>query len=262
MTDDKRAVGVNFVVPLRRGWFGAGRVISARPGRRPRDFSYVFLVLDGFWRIAPEAHTLAACAPMAGPFREESAWKGWFKGTWPSGFKILTATELTPAEREHAADESGTMVFQSPDHFAQVLLEQWRWRHDRDAFMKAQDEAVARHASKASARREGLTLEHMARERPFSHWGEHWPKTVVAAARKTFADATRALMKIKGRSARARTQREAVLRGIVDTFNELEARHECIETTEREEVVARIEELARLAGVTNAKERLTGHRDW
>jgi hypothetical protein len=48
----------------------------------------------------------------------------------------------------------------------------------------------------------------------------------------------------------------------VTELNTLDDREGCIETTEREEVVARVEELASFVGLSNEDEVLTGHRDW
>ena len=74
------------------------------------------------------------------------------------------------------------------------------------------------------------------------------------------SEATRNLIALEGTS--RSKERAAALRGIVDAFNALNERSECIETSEREEIVERIEELAALVRLRNTNERLTGHRDW
>ena len=53
-----------------------------------------------------------------------------------------------------------------------------------------------------------------------------------------------------------------VLKRIVSELNALDDKEGCIETVEREQIVARIEALAGLVGISNEGEMLTGHRDW
>lgn len=45
-------------------------------------------------------------------------------------------------------------------------------------------------------------------------------------------------------------------------FNALYDETGCIETGEASEVISRVEQLARLVGLSNDDEALTGHRDW
>ena len=87
-----------------------------------------------------------------------------------------------------------------------------------------------------------------------------WPKRVVTKAHAIFKNAASELSKL-GKNPKKTASRKIIKR-IVDEFNELDRREECMETTEREEVVLRIEELAGLVGLDNTDEQLTGHRDW
>jgi hypothetical protein len=262
--DATRSVGEVFLVPLRRGWWGAGRLIEVEVSRvRPIVPMYTFLVLDGFWRSPPDAPKLLPLAPMTGPYSDEDEWKAWFKGPWPSDFVVVGRRTLTRAERALAVD-SGTMVFQSAKDFADELFQQWRWLNEREALEAEESRARARREVKqreeARAGRKGLSLARMARERPFHDWSEHWPRSVVVEARRIFRQATRDLMALE-RDA-GREERASVLRRIVDEFNALDARRGCIETGEREQIIDRIEELASLVGLKNTREALTGHRDW
>jgi len=52
------------------------------------------------------------------------------------------------------------------------------------------------------------------------------------------------------------------LKRVVSELNALDDKEGCIETVEREQIVARIEALAALVGVSNEDEKLTGHRNW
>ena len=52
------------------------------------------------------------------------------------------------------------------------------------------------------------------------------------------------------------------MKRVVSELNALDDKEGCIETVEREQIVARIEALAALVGVSNEDEKLTGHRNW
>lgn len=135
-----------------------------------------------------------------------------------------------------------------------------RWKHDRAALEAEYADRQARRDQAEANRRATLTLPKLLRERMFASWGDRWPRRVVTEARRIFRTATKELIALEaGASKRERT---GILRRITSELNALDDREGCIETVEREELVARIEELARLVGETNKNERLTGHRDW
>jgi hypothetical protein len=75
-----------------------------------------------------------------------------------------------------------------------------------------------------------------------------------------FRTATTALIAL--RPAATRRAKEEVFRQLMAALNTIYDREGCIETVEREELVARIEELAGLVGLRNTNERLTGDRLW
>ncbi|MBW2731606.1 MAG: hypothetical protein JRH20_04380 [Deltaproteobacteria bacterium] len=255
-------LGDMFVVPLRKGWWGAARLIDVSEG-------YTFFILDGFWHTSPSVQDLDGSNPMKasvypGHSHLPEEWKGWFDGKWPAEFEIITNSPLTKYERAQGLTSIGCMVFQSARGFANALFSKWRQTHDREAFeaecKREAERCASSNRARAQARRKELSLAKMARERPFGHWADMWGKSVVAEARRIFREGTRNLIALEGSS--PSKQRAAVLRGIVDAFNSLNERSECIETSEREEIVERIEELAVLVRLRNTNERLTGHRDW
>lgn len=250
------AVGDIFAVPLRKGLWGAGRVLSVEGG-------HAFVVLDGFWTAPPTAKDVRGRPVMAMPFGQgggphEDVFKGWFQGAWPRRFPVVVHVPLSAAERALGSPE-GTHVYQSPEHFARHLHEHWRWLFERAALESEWAHAGARAAARARAR-ERLTLAQMARQRPCARWSDRWPRAVVAEANRIFRDATRELLGLADGARRAPCA--AVLRRIVDEFNALDDRTGCVESVERDQIVERIEALAARVGLTNTGEKLTGHRHW
>tara|TARA_R110002072_G_scaffold297438_2_gene470291 strand:- start:72 stop:896 length:825 start_codon:yes stop_codon:yes gene_type:complete len=267
----KPNVGDVFTVPLPRGWWGAARLYEVSPGEGERDApSFKFLVLDGFWQRLPTAADVRECPLLRGPFEQwknshhKPEWLGWFSERWPDTFLVVTRGRLSSADLERGSDYSGTVCYQSALGFKEHLHAHWRWVHEREAleadWKRSLERRTARSRAKAKARREGLSLAKLARERPFGHWKEVWSSEVVAETRRIFRVATRELIALE--EGARKKEREAVIRHVVDSFNDLDAREACIETSEREQIIDRIEELARLVGLRNTNERLTGHRDW
>ena len=196
--------------------------------------------------------------PVLLPGREDVA-KGCFVGPVPEDFAVVGRRALSPAEQVLTRSE-GTTIFQNAEHVRAFLYEHWRSLHDRDALQAERALASATYEKRKAERRQARTLPRMLRERPLAHWSEHWPTRVVREAHRIFRDATRDLLELgDGGGKRARV---AVLKRIVTELNALDDTEGCIETSEREELVARIEALAALVGVTNDDEALTGHRDW
>jgi hypothetical protein len=247
-----------FVVPLRAGGFGAARVINTQDG-------YTFLIANRFWESKPSAGDVEKFSVMDLPFGQrpipgsDDVFKGWFEGRFPEEFEIIASTPLTQRERALARPE-GTMVFQNAYHFAETLSDQWRWLHERAAFMEELSESESAYEEQRNARLEGLSLQKMLEEDPFPDWSGIWPEDAVNEARRIFRVATEKLLKLEKGS--TRRKRMAVLKKVTDEFNRLDDETGCIESVERDQIVERIEELAMLVGLNNEDECLTGHRTW
>lgn len=250
-------IGANFAIPLPGGTFGAARVID-------NDGGVTFLVLEGFWSGVPTADEVAACAlhPLAfgrrDPLRRDNVWKGWFEGDLPDEFPIVTRSQLTARERGMGYD--GTMVFQGPHHFADMLHEQWRWIFDRENLKSEWKRSSMDEEERQGKRRDGLTLESMREESPFASWEARCGGEVLGRVRRIFRDATEDLIAAGGIEDQELCA--AVLKKVVDALNDLDDPIGFIESTERDALVQRVEELASLVGLDNGDERLTGHRDW
>ena len=246
-------------VPLPNGQFGAALVIQSGD-------SQILLVFDGFWDHLPSQGEVADAGFMPHLPRGlksslyEDVFKGWFEGAVPNDFAPILHRALTPYE-ESLAEPRGTMVFQSPEHFREHLFERWRWIFDEKALMAEYEQRRLRYEEAERWRRRHRPLSQMMRERPFAHWIEMWPRSVVDEAHRILRGATRELIQLQKANA-SPEDKERVLRSIVDHFNDLYERTGCIETTEAGDIVDRIEELAAKVGLDNEDESLTGHRAW
>lgn len=229
-----------------------------------------FVVLDGFWNEMPPP-TLVRAPRLSGyPYGKDNllpgqanVWKGWFQRGLAKDFVVLGRARLTAALRRHRSGE-GTFIFQSADDFRRVLFEHWRSLHDRKALEAERAAALARYeqdqARRAAKRKATNSLLKMLREKPFGHWRDHWGPRPVRAVRAAFRTATAELIQLGPRA--SRRAKQAVFAQLVEELNGIDDREGCIETGEREELVARIEELGGLVGLRNTNERLTKQRSW
>jgi hypothetical protein len=255
------APGDLVAVPLPNGLFGVLWIVGVGTvGPKPY---FKLIVLEGFFDTVPAPEQLArlGAAKSAGGTLpgEEDIWKACFFSAPPRDFAVVGNRKLPPKSSAWLAAE-GTMVFQDGEQCRAQIFLQWRLVHDRPALEAGWALADEARARRTDARARALTLPKMLRERPFASWAEHWPPLVVREARRIFRDATRELIALEAKG--TKRQRTAVLKKIVTELNALDDTEGCIETVEREELVARIESLASLVGVSNDDEKLTGHRDW
>jgi hypothetical protein len=246
------------LIPLPNGCCGAIWIILVESS------TFTFLVLDGFWNASPEPAELADVSIMPSPFgaqnpHYENVFKGWFSKKPPKEFKVVGCRPLTRELERHTRPE-GTMVFQSGRHVQDILYRQWRWLNDHDALVAEWNAAAREVQSRQDARTTNLTLERMLEERPFTDWKARWSDSALLDARRIFQSATSDLIGLG--AAASEGQRLAILRRIVSDFNELYDREGCIETVEAHQIIERIEELARLVGLSNDDELITGQRLW
>ena len=246
-------------IPLPSGLFGLMWIITASA-----EYGFHLLVMDGFWAARPTAEDVRRAQPARSerqlPPGYDDVWKGWFDGRVPDDFMVVARRAPSAKAKAYIENARGTMIFGTAAAVRDEMHRRWRWKHDRAAIEAELAAAHARREQAAADRRAAMTLPGMLRERIFASWSDRWPPRVVREARRIFRDATKELIALeRGGTSRARAK---VLRRITTELNALDDRTGCIESVERDEIVARVEELARLVGLTNANEKLTGHRDW
>jgi hypothetical protein len=255
------SVGDLVAIPLPNGVHAAIWVLELGEKQHVR-----FVVLDGFWPAMPSAAELAVAraSPASSPPLPgvSDVWKACLWGALPLDFGVPATRAFSPADEGADAllQSEGTMVFSDAEALRRELHTHWRLKHDREALFAEWDAASAAREKRKAERRAGLTLAKMLRDEPFAHWSRHWPTRVVREARRIFRDATKALIALD--EGGTKRQRVAALKRIVTEFNALYDAEGCIETGEAAEIVARVEELASLVGVSNDDEVLTGHREW
>lgn len=223
-----------------------------------------FVIMEGFHAVIPGQEQLGALVvagePGGGVSYRANIWKGSFIGDVPSDFAVVGQRTL-PKEPDHPFFAfQGTMVFQDGENCRTTLFRQWRLVHDRPAVEAEWARAAAERQQRLEERQRTLTLPKMLKEPAFANWAGRWPQRAVREARRIFRDATRELIALQDKG--TKRQRIAVLKRIVTELNALDDKEGCIETVEREQIVARIEALAGLVGISNEDETLTGHRDW
>lgn len=248
-------------IPLPNGIYSVVWILEAEAYEGRGHFC--FLIMAGFLPAMPGQNDLASLRPAESPGGafpgRANVWKGCFFGDFPMDFAVVGERSLPPKEHPFFAGE-GTMVFQDGEDARTQLYRSWRLLFDRPALEAEWAKSDAARQKAADERRRNLTLPRMLRERVFPTWPQLWPPRVVREARRIFRDATRELIALQ--EAGTKRQRAAVLKRIVAEFNALDDKEGCIETVEREEIVARVAALAALVGLSNEAETLTGHRDW
>jgi hypothetical protein len=254
------ASGDLVAMQLRPGVFGLIWIISASA-----EFGFEMLVMDGYWPTLPTSNDLRGAQPapsqrfdLLPEYRD--VWKAWFGGRVPADFHVVGNRAPSAKEKGYIEIHIGKMNYETAETLRHELHQSWRLKHDRKAIEAERAAADAQRKERATPRRRKLALEKMLRERIFASWTRIWPPHVVREARRIFRDATKELIALDRRG--TKRERDKVLKRITSEFNALYDKEGCIETDEREEIVARVEDLAHLVGTTNADERLTGHRDW
>ena len=260
------SVGTLMAIPLPNGRYAAVWVLGIgeayRVLRKLVKEQVHFLVLEGTWPNLPSAAEVAG-QPLSAS-HDSDIWKGVFWGEVPSDFVLAGVKDPTSADLARMTSE-GPMVFQNAEHLRSELFRHFRLEHDRAAVEDEWRQAEEARARREAQRHASLTLPEMLREKPFAHWRSHWPAKIVREAQTIFAEATTELIALDAVGAPhggTKRQRATILKRIVTRFNALYDREGCIETGEASDVIARLEDLASLVGLSNADEALSGHRDW
>lgn len=148
---------------------------------------------------------------------------------------------------------------------------EWRWANDREAFVAEQQRLNEQLAVKLAAQRErhenrlrGLTWEKLLSETPFERWSSSPPfppEAFTREARNFIHDTYRALQAL-GRKPRKPDVRR-LLRECVEWFNKADERAGgVIETEEREDICAVLEEMAHVARQKSLMDEIDNWRAW
>lgn len=267
--------GEVLAVPLPNGVFGLCIVLKRGPplgGSSRGPTHWTVAGLTGFYDAPPPAADLRERSirqMVRFSFRDSLGGNdlvGFVDVAPPAAWPSLGVFELTEKERARGRTYPQTL-FTTWNDIADDIHAEWRWAHDREAFEKevrdheALTQAKMHQAhTKHAARRQALTLASILRSHHFSSWKRLWGKQVALAAEEIYLDGARQLQAL-GPTPDAEISR-AIIRKLIDRFNELESKEGCIETEEREEVMEKVEDLARIVGLGAEVEGLTSDRDW
>jgi hypothetical protein len=148
---------------------------------------------------------------------------------------------------------------------------EWRWRNDRRAYQEEVERSEKTRHAKRSAERDQrgerlktLTWETLLSEQPFSRWNEHPPfppPQFVAAANERVLSAIHDLRALGQKPKKAQVR--AVLKALVEWFNERDAEFgQVIETEEREDIYRVLQELMTVAGQASLVGEIDEWRLW
>jgi hypothetical protein len=242
----------------------------------------VVAVLDGVWATAPTAKDVRVTSII-----EEHRFahtgrpaifgvnRGWWQPTDDlEELQFVGTQALSVKERSYADSvvrgEIGTRF--STLHGANYAAEgEWRWSNDRAALVleaerKKAKEDVERVAKEERyrARLSKLTWDQLLSETPFKRWSPSPPfppEDFTRTARTVIRDACLAIQKLGPKPRKAEVR--AILKKAVRWFNEADERAGgVIETEEREDICAVLEEIAYVARQPALVEEIDMWREW
>jgi hypothetical protein len=244
--------------------------------------SYVVVaVLDSVWRTAPSLsdvrpshilreHRFFHTGRLA-VFGINAEW--WtaldLQEMTPLGVMAVTADELQLASNIFSHAPGSTFsTLQAANHAAEG---EWRWTNDREVLVEEHQKVQAQQVAKRAAQEERyrnrlsrLTWEQMLDETPFERWTSSPPfppADFTTEAREVVRNACRALRSLGGKPRKADARK--ILRDCVEWFNAADERAGgVIETEEREDICAVLEEMAHVAKQKTLVNEIDNWRTW
>jgi hypothetical protein len=148
---------------------------------------------------------------------------------------------------------------------------EWRWANDRESLVDEQERVVAQQAAKRAAQEERykkrlreLTWDKLLSETPFERWSASPPfppPDFTQAARDRIHSTCQSLRGLGDKPKKAAVRK--ILRECVGWFNEADKQSNgIIETEEREDICAVLEEIAYVAGHQSLTGEIDEWRDW
>lgn len=239
-------------------------------------------VLDGIWSASPtldQASRAAILTEQRFAHRGDLAVFAVVRASWRpesalEALALLGRQRLSAAEREQAEairanpGRVGFAVLGTADVIAET---EWRWANDRDALIAESDAQDASEEADRAAREERyntrlktLTFDQLLSETPFENWTPSPPfppGDFTRAARAALHDACREIAALGAKPRKAEVR--AILKRTVEWFNAAdEEAGGVIETEEREDLYAALEEIAFAARQPALAAEIDQWRDW
>ena len=246
------------------------------------DSHVVVAVLDGVWPEAPIMKAIQATSILnehrfahtgrPAVFGVNREW--WKPESDLDKFSFVGTLRVSREEQPHVdavagyAPGSRFSTLRAADHAAEG---EWRWANDREAFVIEVEKKNAKNEAERAAKEERyrtrlskLTWEQLELETPFERWTPSPPfpsEEFTMAARATIRSACNAIKELGPKPRRADVR--AILKKTVIWFNEAdEEAGEVIETEEREDICAVLEEIAHVARQKVLVEEIDEWRTW
>ena len=271
-----RTTPLSEFAPPKTGRYAAFKILGA-------DRKYVAMaVLDGIWTAPPgsrEAKARSILELHRFSHVERPAVFGINRDWWTpdedlEDLRFVGVQALSAAERSFAdAIARGAVgTCYSTVHAADYSAEgEWRWANDREALVAEGELHQAKEEAERAAREERyrtrlskLTWEQLLAETPFERWSPSPPfppEDFTEAARAVIRDACLSLRELGAKPRRAEVR--AILKRTVSWFNQAdETAGGVIETEEREDICALLEEMAHVARQTLLVDEIDQWREW
>jgi hypothetical protein len=242
----------------------------------------VVAVLDGVWPEAPSVREIRATSIInehrfahtgrPAVFGVNREW--WNPESDLDRFSFVGMLPVSRAEQPHVdavagyAPGSRFSTLRAANHAAEG---EWRWANDREAFVIEAEKKSAKNEAERAAKEERyrtrlskLTWEQLESEMPFERWTPSPPfpsEEFTIAARATIRGACNALKELGPKPRRADVR--AILKKTVIWFNEADEKAgDVIETEEREDICAVLEEMAHVARQRVLVDEIDAWREW
>ena len=238
-------------------------------------------VLAGIWSTPPSLNAANEAAILhqhrfahTGRTATFGVQADWWTPSDLYGISFLGCGKLSPEERAIGAKITGDGIgcSYSTLRFINYAAEgEWHWEHDRAALMIESEKSKAKDAAERAAKEEryrtrlkNLTWEKLLAETPFERWAPSPPfppAEFTEAARETIHSVCRELGELGPKPPKAKVR--SILRRCVEWFNEADkAAGGVIETEEREDICAVLEEMAFVAKQKSLVEEIGTWREW
>jgi hypothetical protein len=253
--------GTVFAVPLADGRVGVCRVLQRALQDVPRA-----LVAASDW-IADKPPSLDDSAVRKNLVLSHHNWAGQRELVWvseppPTEFRKLGRIPVLPEDVKAQCGSFGGWAC------GIQVLAQWRWDHDRNAVLAedAQRQRLESAKQVESSRQRiqylrTLSLADLLAKDLFPDWEDYPPSTAREGCRKIIRSFIRDVQAAKTPLTRTDVSRE--LRKCVEKLNRFDATHNhFIETIEREDLCAALEEVLCVAKFPDLTKRIEDWRDW
>ena len=239
-------------------------------------------VLTGIWPVAPTASDIRGQAILnehrfshtgrAAVFGVNRSW--WNPEADLDRFSFVGSVRLSQSEQAQARAILSFAVGtrHSTINAANYAAEgEWRWANDREALVLEAEKKDAKNKAERAAKEERyrtrlsrLTWDQLRAEIPFERWTPSPPfppEEFTNAARATIRDACEALEALGTKPRKAEVR--AILKKAVAWFNNADEKAGgVIETEEREDICAVLEEMAHVARQKSLVEEIDEWREW